>query len=202
MSVVTLRESNPVRVSESFIKGLHLGVRLMRSLIREDVEGGSCIHNRTRIHHQQQACVVYSLRNEAEEILFRIAIGIDKHAVFNAHWQRRNVTRGNNDLNPPIQRAKQGRLKAAAACPRKTDSLAVNIRPRKQIIHNANAIPYLPSCQIRPSKVGQVSQYSVLRADQVVTALLRLCIPELAPFALPDRVPANDKVPALDEPLA
>ena len=38
-------------------------------------------------------------------------------------------------------------------------------------------------------------------ADQVITALLCFCIPKLASFALPDRIPADDEIAAQDQPL-
>src|SRR5215471_12719359 len=42
----------------------------------------------------------------------------------------------------------------------------------------------------------------MLRADEVVTALAGLCIPELTSLPLTDRVPRKDNIPALHQPLA
>src|SRR4029077_17088554 len=48
----------------------------------------------------------------------------------------------------------------------------------------------------------EVAEDRMLAANQVVSALARPRVPELATFALPDRIPADDDVAASDEALA
>ncbi len=80
--------------------------------------------------------------------------------------------------------------------------MAIDVRAGEQIVHRADAVPDLPASEVRSGKVGKVSQHGVFGADQVVTALLRLRVPELAALTLPDRVPTDDEVAALDQSLA
>ena len=146
--------------------------------------------------------MVDSLRNEAEEVLLGIAVGIDKDAVFNAHGKRSDVAGRNNDLDAFIQCAEQRGLEAAAAGSGDADALAIDVGAREQVVDGAHSVPDFPPRQIGAGEVGEIAHDSVFGADQVVAALLCLRIPELASLALADGVPADDEIAALHQPLA
>src|SRR5438067_33279 len=52
-----------------------------------------------------------------------------------------------------------------------------------------------------PAKYARLPS-TACSAHQVVAALSRLCVPELTALTLPDRVPTDDHISALNQPLA
>ena len=93
-------------------------------------------------------------------------------------------------------------LKTTSARANDTDSIPVNFRTRQQIVHGANSVPGFPPGKIRAHQIRQVAHYRMFRADQIVTTLRLLRIPELAALSLPDRIPSQHDVSPFCQPLA
>ena len=93
-------------------------------------------------------------------------------------------------------------MKAATAGAGDIDSIGIDIRASEKIVDSANAVPNLPAREVCSGKVGEIAEYSVFSADQVVTALARLLVPELTTLTLADRIPTDDDIAAPDQVLA
>ena len=95
-----------------------------------------------------------------------------------------------------------GGLKSAAAGAGDIDPLGIDIGTRQQVIEGANSIPNFPTCEISAGKVGQIPEDCMFCANQVITTLFLLWIPELAAFALANGIPVDDNITALHQTLA
>ena len=92
-------------------------------------------------------------------------------------------------------------LKTAAAGANDADPLGVNFRAGKQIVYGAYSIPDFPPRKVRSRQICQVAHHRMFGADQIVAALRRLGVPELAALSLPDRIPRQHDVSPFREPL-
>ena len=201
MCVVALDQLNPLSAVETLVQPAHFADGLARAFDGEKIEYCRGHHYRSRIHHQQQSGMVQPIGNHANQILLGIAVGVGKNAVIHPHGQRADIARRHGHLDALIESGNQSSLKPAAACPGNADSLAVNFRAGEQIIHRADAIPYLPSGKIGPGQIGQVPHGRVFAANQVIATLTGCRIPELAALTLPDGIPGNDDIPPPRQPL-
>ena len=202
MLVIALGHGDTVGVSKAPVDRRDLAIRLARAFDGEEVEHRRSDEHRTRIHEEQQARVIDASRDHAVGILFGVAVGILEDAVRDAHPERRDVAGRRDALDPRIDRANQRRLEAAAARAGDADARAVDVRPREQVVERTNTVPHFPAREVGAGEIREVAEDRMLAADQVVSALARPRVPELAAFALPDRIPADDDVAASDEALA
>src|ERR1700730_6107132 len=145
--------------------------------------------------------MIHAIRNHAKKILFRIAVGVGKYAIENTHWQRGDITRRHHYFYASIQGGNLSSLESPAAGAHDIDALAINFSTGQEVIHGANAVPNFPSGQICSREIGEIAQYRVFGANQVVTAFSTFRIPELAAFALPNGIPRQSHVTSLGESL-
>ena len=145
--------------------------------------------------------MIHAFSNHPRGILLGIAVRILEDAIPDAHRQRRDVAGRRDGLDSLIQRCDEGGLKPAAARAGDADARAIDLGPRQQVIERANAVPDLPPRQVGAGEIGKVSEDRVLAANQVVAASSARRIPELAAFALPDRIPTDHDVAAQRKPL-
>ena len=138
--------------------------------------------------------MIYAIRNHAEKILLRIAVRVGEDAIENTHRQCSDIAGRHNHLYALVEGRDMCGLKTTSAGANDTDSIAVNFQTRQQIVHSANSVPDFPPGKIRAHQIRQVAHYRMFRADQIVTTLRLLRIPELAALSLPHRIPSQHDV--------
>ena len=74
--------------------------------------------------------MVHTIRNHAEEILLRIAVGIGEYAIKNTHGQRGDIARRHHYFYAAIQSGDLSGLESSAAGADDIDSLAIDFRTR------------------------------------------------------------------------
>src|SRR5260221_2283870 len=186
---------------KSFIQIAHFAKSLVRTLNGEKIKHRSCHQYRSRIHEEQQSGMVHTVRNHAKQILFGIAVRIAEDAVENAHWQCGDIAGRHRHLYSFVECRDMSGLKTAPAGANDADPLGVNFRAGKQVIYGAYSIPDFPPGKVRSRQIRQVAHHRMFGADQIVAALRRLGLPELAALSLPDPVPRQHDVSPFREPL-
>src|SRR5438445_10967276 len=92
-------------------------------------------------------------------------------------------------------------LKTTAAGANDADPLGVSFRAGKQVVYGAYSIPDFPPRKVRSRQIRQVAHHRMFGADQIVAALRRLGVPELAALYLPHRVPRHHDISPFGDPL-
>src|SRR5947207_4573911 len=130
--------------------------------------------------------MVHTVRNHAKQILLGIAVRIAEDAVENTHWQCRDIARRHRHPYSSVPCRDMRGLKTAAAGANDADPLGVDFRAGKQVVYGAYSVPDFPPPKVRSRQIREVAHHRMFGADQIVAALRRLGVPELATLSLPN----------------
>ena len=194
-----LRPLDALAGAGRLVQSLRLGERLARPFDGKEVEFRRGQQRRPRRPQREQAGVIDAVADEAENVLFRVRVRVGLDAVGHAPRQRRDIAADRRDGDARIEGGDVGRQRAAAGVADAAEFLRVHLRPRREIVEAAHAVPDAKAGQAAAQQVERIAEHRMFAAGQVEARLSLVRVPELAALALADGVIGQDDVTALHE---